>query len=136
MNMGEYGGRLQRMGLANLEAMAQIENDRRWEQYAADQLRDKEQGQAVGALIGGVAGGVKGYYNQRKDAHEQRQQDAEDAWRSKATKRQNAEMENRIYQRMGYPAQPLPEVPDRPEAKPFDFVADTHQRFVDLGWAD
>lgn len=134
--MSNLGFRLQAMALENLDRLAAVEQDRLDREREWNSLTRTAEAQGIGALIGGVAGGVKGDYNQRKDAHEQRQQDAEDAWRSKATKRQNAEMESRIYQRMGYPAQPLPEVPDRPEVKPFDFVADTHQRFVDLGWAD
>ena len=62
MNMGEYGGRLQRIGLANLQAMADIENRRLWDNVEQGQQESEAKNSAIGSLIGNVAGlGMAGY---------------------------------------------------------------------------
>ena len=63
MNMGEYGGRLQRIGLANLQALADLENKRNWAQYEMDTLNSKAKGEAVGSLAGAGVGLLRGAYD-------------------------------------------------------------------------
>lgn len=67
MNMGEYGGRLQRIGLANLQAMADIENRRLWDNVEQGQQESEAKNSAIGSLIGNVAGlGMAGYSEHKK----------------------------------------------------------------------
>lgn len=56
MNMAEYGGRLQRIGLSNLEAMADLENRRIWDQLEQNNLESEAKNAAVGSLVGTVGG--------------------------------------------------------------------------------
>lgn len=82
MNMGEYGGKLQRIGLGNLEALADLENQRRWAQYETDALNSKAQGKAIGSLVGSVLGAGKGLY----DDYQQGEKDADAARGEQARK--------------------------------------------------
>jgi hypothetical protein len=62
MNMGAYGGRLQRIGLANMQAMADIENKRIWDDIEQKNLESEAKNEAIGSLGGNVAGlGMAGY---------------------------------------------------------------------------
>ena len=126
MNMGEYGGKLQRMGLANLEAMADIENRRQWEQYAADQASDKAQGEAMGTLVGGLAGGVKGYYSKKRDDHA-----ATQAARRAQYEEQNTDEYIKAVKEGRTPDEPEP---FRPET--FDFMTAMKKDLSDIGWID
>ena len=126
MNMGEYGGKLQRLGLQNMDELANLENQRRWAQYAADQENSQAQGKAVGALIGGLAGGVKGYYNKKREDHTAKQAERRAEYEQQNTRDYaNARMEGRT------PDEPEP---FRPET--FDFMTAMKKDLSDIGWID
>jgi hypothetical protein len=126
MNMGEYGGKLQRLGLQNMDELANLENQRRWAQYAADQENSQAQGKAVGALVGGLAGGVKGYYNKKREDHTAKQAERRAEYEQQNTRDYvNARMEGRT------PDEPEP---FRPET--FDFMTAMKKDLSDIGWID
>lgn len=126
MNMAEYGGRLQRLGLQNLESLGELENKRRWDQYAADQQNSAAQSEAIGTLVGSVAGGVKGYYNKKRDDHAQGQAEKRRAYDDQAMKDYvNARMAGQ---------EPQQAEPFKPET--FDFMAAMKKDLSDIGWID
>ena len=56
MNMGEYGGKLQRIGLANLDALADIENKRAWTALEQNNEQTEAKNAAVGNMLGTIGG--------------------------------------------------------------------------------
>jgi len=80
MNVAGWGQGLQGLGLAQLQALAGIENDRRWGNYEQTQAENEAQAQAVAGLIGTVAGAGKGAYTKRKDQFDQEQQATQRQW--------------------------------------------------------
>jgi hypothetical protein len=126
MNMGEYGGRLQRIGLANQQAMADIENKRISDYIAQKNLESEAKSEAVGSLVGGLAGGVKGYYNKKRDDHAATQSERRAQYEEQNTRDYiKAVTEGRT------PDEPEP---FRPET--FDFMTAMKKDLSDIGWVD
>lgn len=128
MNMAEYGGTLQRMGLSNLQALAEIERQR----LEADRVMKDESSQARAQTLGGLAGTVvgagKGYFSDREAKHNQRETTAQ----ADRDMERQAIMTRNIQQ--GLPARK--DLPERYSPTRYSALDDIHDMFKDLGWAD
>ncbi len=126
MNMGEYGGRLQAMGLRNLEAMAELENQRQQQQYAADQQQAKAKAEAVGGMVGGLAGAAKGYYEKKKGDHATTEA-------ARRTRYEEQKLDERL-SALAEHREPVESEPFQPET--FDFMNAMKKDLVSINWMD
>lgn len=124
--MNNVGFNYSTMGLRNLGALGDIENERQWNQFAQNQKQAAAQSEAIGTMVGSVAGGVKGYYNKKRDAHAQGQAEQRRAYDDQAMKDYaNARMAGQ---------EPQQAEPFKPET--FDFMAAIKKDLSDIGWID
>ena len=96
MDVAGFGGRLQRLGLQNMDALAAIENERRWTQYEADRELKAAEAQGIGELVGTAVGGVRGYYNKRKDQHDAAHTQAMEEWRGQVIDQKIEQARNQV----------------------------------------
>lgn len=137
MDVAGFGGRLQRLGLQNMDALAAIENERRWTQYEADRELKAAEAQGIGELVGTAVGGVRGYYNKRKDQHDAAHTQAMEEWRGQVIDQKIEQARNQVEHKYD------PRIPERtfedipaPKKKDFDFLAAVHKDLADIGWVD
>ena len=137
MDVAGFGGRLQRLGLQNMDALAAIENERRWTQYEADRELKAAEAQGIGELVGTAVGGVRGYYNKRKDQHDAAHTQAMAEWRGQVIDQKIEQARNQVEHKYD------PRIPERtfedipaPKKKDFDFLAAVHKDLADIGWVD
>lgn len=142
MNMAEYGGQLQRIGLGNLRALSDIEANRLDSAYAQKRLDSEARSTAIGGMAGTVAGAAKGVYETRKGDHEADQDTQELLRGQEIAGIKNENVGRRIAARARGMSEamraedpdlqdlPLPEAYKRTK---YDVFADLYKQLVDMG---
>ena len=107
MNVAEYGGSLQRIGLQNLMELARVEQARREFDNALADQDSEAKATATGELVGTVVGAGKGYLSKRKDKHDAKQAADMDTWRGKVQEKQFANHNAGLDWNYELPARPV-----------------------------
>lgn len=128
MNVAEYGGGLQRIGLDNLQALADLEQRRLTLGRMINEENSQAKAEAIGGLVGTAVGAGKGYFSDREAQHNQREATAQ----ADRDMERQAIMTRNIQQ--GLPARQ--DLPERYSPTRYSALDDIHDMFKDLGWAD
>lgn len=115
-------------GAENLNKLAELENQRRYEDWKQQVSNSLAQSQAIGGLVGSVIGAGKGVYESRKQAHDDAEAEKVREWQ------RQRELQNWENIKMGRKMDTG--VGDIPKVNPYSALDDIHQAFKDWGWAD
>jgi hypothetical protein len=135
--MNNVGFNYGSMGLKNLDALANTEQQRlEMEREMRRELKAAE-AQGIGELVGTAVGGARGYYNKRKDQHDAAHSQEREDWRGQVLNQKIEQAQNQVEHKYD------PRIPERtfedipaPKKKDFDFLAAVHKDLADIGWVD
>lgn len=128
MNVAEYGGGLQRIGLENMMELARIEAARRRMDIEQQDMESEAKGRAIGEMVGTVGGMGKGFYEHRKAQHDSKNAADLEKWRDD---RQTQKLENMVNRR------PIDEnLKARPTLTDYSAWDDLTNGLKELGWMD